>query len=98
MRGFWTDVAKVPERGRAMAEQAAREMGLTLEEYAAVRRRAVELFQKGFFPANVATELNLTTKQASNWRDRMKGAGLLQFGGEPVIANDTPDEQERLEA
>lgn len=98
VRGFWTDVAKVPERGRAMAEQAAREMGLTLEEYAAVRRRAVELFQKGFFPANVATELNLTTKQASNWRDRMKGAGLLQFGGEPVIANDTPDEQERLEA
>lgn len=99
-RGFWTEVSEVPERGRAMAEQAARDMGLTFEQYAAVRRRAVELFRKGFFPANVASELNLTHKQASNWRDRMKGAGLLNFAAGPTIANDTPDEgeHERLEA
>lgn len=96
-RGFWTEVASVPERGRAMAEQAAREMGLTFEEYAAVRRRALELFRKGFLPAHVASELKLTHKQASNWRDRMKGAGLLQFSGSPLIANDTTDDVEQEE-
>lgn len=68
-----------PHRRQAI-EIGASLMHLTVQQFLAKRRQAVELYREGKSPAVVASLLSITRKQASNWRSRAINAGRLKAG------------------
>lgn len=77
-RGFWLTIDEVSPQGQTMAKLAAEALNTDLEGYGELRRKALAMFREGRSPARVAADLGLSTKQASNWKDRAVSAGLLQ--------------------
>jgi hypothetical protein len=57
--------------------RGASDMGVPLERYMQIRRKAVDLFKAGQTNVEVMAACGITAKQASNWRTRAGAAGLL---------------------
>lgn len=69
-----------PIRRKAI-ETGASLMNLTVQQFLAKRRQAIELYREGKPPSVVARTIGITQKQASNWRERAMSAGRLRLRG-----------------
>ena len=68
----------ISSRGLGAAAKAAERLGLTVDQYVALRERAFAMFAVGAKPLEVAKRLKIDKKQASNWREKGIETGRLQ--------------------
>lgn len=77
-RGYWFNVSELSAQQMTSARRAAEALGVDLVGYGDLRRKALALFRLGRTPAAVSAVLGIGLKQAGNWKDRARAAGLLK--------------------